>query len=72
MEQVQNLDLSPMSAVGAALLRFILAGFWITHWWFKVGYRGMPATEAFFLQHGLPLSSLLDEKALSPPHDARH
>jgi putative oxidoreductase len=54
MEQLQNLELSPMSAVGAALLRFILAGFWIVHWWFKVGYRGMPATEAFFLQQGLP------------------
>jgi hypothetical protein len=48
MEQLQNFDLSPMSAVGAALLRLILAGFWIVHWWFKVGYRGMPATEAFF------------------------
>jgi uncharacterized membrane protein YphA (DoxX/SURF4 family) len=54
MERLQNLDLSPMSAVGAALLRCILAGFWIVHWWFKVGYSGMPATEAFFLQHGLP------------------
>src|SRR5262249_42081087 len=54
MEHLQNLDLSPMSAVGAALLRFILAGFWIAHWWFKVEYRGMPATEAFFLQQGLP------------------
>ncbi len=54
MEQLQSLDLSPMSAVGAALLRFILAGFWIVHWWFKVGYRGMPATEAFFLRQGLP------------------
>src|SRR5262249_28941467 len=54
MEQVQNLDLSPMSAVGAALLRLILAGFWIVHWWFKVGYRGMPVTEAFFLRQGLP------------------
>jgi len=54
MEQLQNLDLSPMNAVGAALLRFILAGFWIVHWWFKVGYRGMPATKVFFLQHGLP------------------
>jgi putative oxidoreductase len=54
MEHVQNLDLTPMSTAGAALLRFILAGFWIVHWWFKVGYRGMPATEAFFLQHGLP------------------
>jgi uncharacterized membrane protein YphA (DoxX/SURF4 family) len=51
---LQNLDLSPMSAIGVALLRFILAGFWIVHWWFKVGYRGMPATEAFFLQQGLP------------------
>ena len=30
-----------------------LAGFWIVHWWFGVAYRGMPATEAFFLQHGL-------------------
>ena len=54
MEQLQNLDLSPMSAVGAAVLRFILAGFWIAHWWFKVGYRGMPATQAFFVQQGLP------------------
>jgi uncharacterized membrane protein YphA (DoxX/SURF4 family) len=54
MQQLQNFDLSPMSAVGAALLRLILAGFWIVHWWFKVGYRGMPATEAFFLQQGLP------------------
>jgi uncharacterized membrane protein YphA (DoxX/SURF4 family) len=56
MEQLQNLDLPPAYAVGAALLRFILAGFWIAHWWFKVGYRGMPATEAFFKQHGLPVS----------------
>jgi uncharacterized membrane protein YphA (DoxX/SURF4 family) len=56
MEQLQNLDLLPAYAVGAALLRFILAGFWIAHWWFKVGYRGMPATEAFFKQQGLPVS----------------
>jgi uncharacterized membrane protein YphA (DoxX/SURF4 family) len=55
MEQLQNLDLSPTSTFGAALLRFILAGFWIAHWWFKVGYRGMPATEAFFQQQGLPV-----------------
>jgi uncharacterized membrane protein YphA (DoxX/SURF4 family) len=54
MEQLQDLDLSPMSALGATLLRFTLAGFWITHWWFKVGHRGMAATQAFFLQHGLP------------------
>jgi hypothetical protein len=45
MEQLQDLDLSPMSAFGATLLRFILAGLWIIHWWFKVGYRGMAATE---------------------------
>ena len=54
MEQL--IDLSPANAIGAALLRFILAGFWIAHWWFKAGYRGMPATEAFFKQHGLPAS----------------
>jgi hypothetical protein len=48
MEQLQDLGLSPMSAFGATLLRFVLAGFWIIHWWFKVGYRGMAATEAFF------------------------
>jgi putative oxidoreductase len=54
MEQLQDLDLSPISAFGATLLRFILAGFWISHWWFKVGYRGMTATQIFFLQHGLP------------------
>ena len=40
---------------GPALLRFILAGFWIAHWWYKVGYRGMPATQAFFSQYGLPV-----------------
>jgi hypothetical protein len=36
------------------LLRFILARFWIAHWWFKVRYRGMPAAETFFKQQGLP------------------
>lgn len=39
-----------VSGFGAALLRFILACFWIAHWWYKVGYRGMAATKAFFLQ----------------------
>jgi putative oxidoreductase len=56
MEQLQELGLSPLSAFGATLLRFILAGFWIIHCWFKIGYRGMAATQAFFLQHGLPAS----------------
>lgn len=56
MEQIaQDLDLLSISAIGAALLRFILAGLWIAHWWFKVGYRGMLATEKFFLQQGLPV-----------------
>jgi putative oxidoreductase len=48
---LQELELSDL---GAALLRFTLAAFWITHWWYKVGYRGMPATEAFFTKQGLP------------------
>ena len=54
MEQLQDFALSPMSALAATLLRFILAGFWIAHWWFKVGHRGMVATQGFFLQQGLP------------------
>jgi putative oxidoreductase len=51
---IQDLDLSLMGAWGATLLRFTLAGFWIVHWWFKVGHRGMAATQLFFLQQGLP------------------
>ena len=54
MEQLQELGLSPMNDFGATLLRFILADFWSAHWWFKVGNRGMAATQAFFLQQGLP------------------
>jgi uncharacterized membrane protein YphA (DoxX/SURF4 family) len=54
METLQDLDLSPMSALGATVLRFTLAAFWIIHWWFKVGHRGMAGTQAFFLQHRLP------------------
>lgn len=52
---MDSFDLSPVSAFGATMLRFILAGFWIVHWWFKVGYRGMSATENFFVQQGLPV-----------------
>ena len=52
--EIFQLDQSSASAFGAMLLRFVLAGFWIAHCWFKVGYRGMAATEAFFMQHGLP------------------
>jgi putative oxidoreductase len=54
MDVLQELGLSSLSGFGAATLRFILAGFWIIHWWYKVGYRGMAATQAFFLQQGLP------------------
>jgi uncharacterized membrane protein YphA (DoxX/SURF4 family) len=42
------------ASAGATLLRFTLAAYWIVHWWFKVGFRGMAATEGFFIQHGLP------------------
>ncbi len=48
---LQDFDLG---GLGAALLYPRLAGFWIAHWWYKVGYCGMPATQAFFLQQGLP------------------
>jgi len=54
MEQLQDFALSPMGALGATLLRFTLAGFWVAHWWFKVGHRSMATTRAFFLQQGLP------------------
>src|SRR5260370_42304620 len=54
MEMLPDLDFSPMSPLGATLLRFTLAGFWIAHFWFKVGHRGMAATQMFFLQPGLP------------------
>jgi putative oxidoreductase len=39
---------------GALLLRQTLAFYWIVHWGFKVIYRGMPATEQFFMKNGLP------------------
>jgi len=41
MEHMQDFGPSAMSALGATLLRFALAGFWIDHWWFKVGHCGM-------------------------------
>ena len=36
------------------MLRLVLVGFWLVHWWYKVGFVGMPATEAFFVSQGLP------------------
>jgi putative oxidoreductase len=47
-------QLAPTAPTGALLLRLILVGYWAVHWWFKVGFRGMPATEAFFNSLGLP------------------
>jgi putative oxidoreductase len=46
--------LAPSTANGALLLRLILVGYWLVHWWFKVGFRGMPATTTFFVSQGLP------------------
>lgn len=50
----RNSDLLPTAALGATVLRFILVGYWIVHWWYKVGFEGMHRTEAFFGQQGLP------------------
>jgi putative oxidoreductase len=47
-------QLAPTAPFGALLLRLILVGYWVVHWWFKVGFRGMPATETFFNSVGLP------------------
>jgi putative oxidoreductase len=47
-------QLAPTAPVGVLLLRLTLVGYWAIHWWFKVGYRGMPATESFFDSVGLP------------------
>jgi putative oxidoreductase len=47
-------QLAPTAPAGALLLRLTLVGYWAIHWWFKVGYRGMPATESFFSSVGLP------------------
>jgi uncharacterized membrane protein YphA (DoxX/SURF4 family) len=57
-DSVAERDLTPKllstAAWGATLLRFSLAAYWIVHWWFKVGFRGMPLTETFFVHQGLP------------------
>jgi putative oxidoreductase len=53
-ESSSGSDLLPSAAAGATLLRFILAGYWIVHWWYKVGFEGMRATESFFIKQGLP------------------
>jgi putative oxidoreductase len=47
-------QLASTAPVGALLLRLILVGYWVIHWWFKVGYRGMDVTVSFFASLGLP------------------
>lgn len=39
---------------GIFLLRITLVAIWIAHFWYKVGYKGMPATVAFFDSLGYP------------------
>lgn len=39
---------------GAFLLRMTLVAIWIAHFWYKVGYRGMPLTVTFFKSLGYP------------------
>jgi putative oxidoreductase len=51
---ISSSGLLPRATAGATLLRLTLAAFWIVHWWFKVGFRGMSATESFFIHQGLP------------------
>lgn len=40
---------------GVFLLRMTLVAIWIAHFWYKVGFRGMPATETFFASLGYPV-----------------
>lgn len=47
-------DLLPTAATAAALLRLTLAAYWIIHWWYKVGFRGMSVTVNFFAENHLP------------------
>ncbi|HTJ59229.1 MAG TPA: DoxX family protein [Devosiaceae bacterium] len=46
--------LASTAPIGGFVLRIVLVAFWVVHWWFKVGFHGMPATEAFFTSLGLP------------------
>lgn len=47
--------LASTAPVGALLLRLTLVSFWAVHWWYKVGYRGMPTTVSFFNSLDLPV-----------------
>jgi putative oxidoreductase len=43
-----------LTPYGIFALRITLTAIWIAHFWFKVGYRGMPATVTFFESLGYP------------------
>jgi putative oxidoreductase len=43
-----------MTPYGIFMLRMTLVAIWIAHFWFKVGFRGMPATVKFFESLGYP------------------
>lgn len=47
----RNTSLTPY---GIFMLRIVLTAIWAAHFWYKVGYRGMPATDAFFQSLGYP------------------
>jgi uncharacterized membrane protein YphA (DoxX/SURF4 family) len=69
-------QLAPTAPAGALLLRLTLVGDWAIHWWFKVGYRGMPATESFFSSVGLPawlaVQSRHSDRIRNPRPPRRH
>lgn len=33
----------------------VISLLWMVHWWYKVGYRGMPTTTRFFIENRLPV-----------------
>lgn len=43
-----------LTPYGVLMLRIVLTAIWAAHFWYKVGYRGMPATDAFFQSLGYP------------------
>jgi putative oxidoreductase len=43
-----------LTPYGIFMLRITLVAIWIAHFWYKIGYKGMPATVAFFDSLGYP------------------
>jgi putative oxidoreductase len=43
-----------LTPYGIFFMRMTLVAIWIAHFWYKVGYRGMPATVKFFESLGYP------------------